>query len=181
LRNCIGPVQPWRNPNSPKWIFQYSGSLESVSVSSAVDRDLIMRMDSGQLVQRFYAEVWEQMSEAAAHEILHANIAFRGSLGVDCKGIGEFLGYVHSIHAAFANYRCAIDDLIASGPRAAARVTFSGTHRGVLLGVAATGRLIQWTGCALFTIVGVKIREIWVLGDVDGLKQQLGLCERERR
>jgi predicted ester cyclase len=77
------------------------------------------------------------------------------------------------VHAALAHYTCTIDDLIATNDRAAARMTFSGVHRGRLFSVDATGREIRWSGAAFFTAGGGQITELWVLGDVDSVKQQL--------
>src|SRR5437879_1772025 len=52
---------------------------------------------------------------------------------------------------------------------------FSGVHRGAFFGVPATGRHITWVGSAFFTIAAGKIVDIWVLGDADTVKQQLGV------
>jgi predicted ester cyclase len=81
---------------------------------------------------------------------------------------------MRSIHAALANYTCIIDDLIATEDRAAARMTFKGIHRGHFFAIGPTGREITWEGCAFFTTNGHHIVELWVLGDVDSVKRQLG-------
>jgi hypothetical protein len=36
-----------------------------------------------------------------------------------------------------------------------------------------TGRQISWSGGAFFTMDGKQITELWVLGDIDGVKRQL--------
>ncbi len=125
------------------------------------------------LVQRFYLEVWNRADETVARELLHPNFAFRASLGPEKQGPDGFIEYMRSIHAALANYTCAIDDLIAAGNRAAARLTFSGRHRGRFFEVEATGREISWNGGAFFTMDDNQIVELWVVGDVDRVKQQL--------
>jgi predicted ester cyclase len=51
---------------------------------------------------------------------------------------------------------------------------FSGIHRARFFGVEATGRVITWAGGAFFTTDGERITELWVLGDIDSVKQQLG-------
>ncbi len=126
-----------------------------------------------ELVERFYDEVWNQADAAAAKEILRADFRFRGSLGTESRGPEGFIEYTRSIHAALADYCCTIDDLIATSDRAAARMTFSGVHRGRLFSVDATGREIRWSGAAFFTTDRGQITTLWVLGDVDGVKQQL--------
>jgi predicted ester cyclase len=52
---------------------------------------------------------------------------------------------------------------------------FAGIHRGQFFGVAPSGREISWSGGAFSAIDGDKITNLWVLGDIDSVKQQLGL------
>ena len=52
-------------------------------------------------------------------------------------------------------------------------MTFSGRHRGPLLGVPATRRRVSWAGAAFFTFSGGRIADVWVLGDLHGLAEQL--------
>jgi steroid delta-isomerase-like uncharacterized protein len=126
------------------------------------------------LVEQFYHEVWNRADEAVAREILHPDFRFRASLGPERLGPDGFIEYMRSIHAALADYTCRIDDLVTTGNRAAARMSFSGIHRARFFGVEATGRVITWAGGAFFTTDGERITELWVLGDIDSVKQQLG-------
>lgn len=125
------------------------------------------------LLERFYAEVWNRGDEATARAILDPRFRFRGSLGVTADDVDGFLAYVRSVRAALADYCCIIDDMIEGEGRAAARMTFTGVHRGTLLGVAATGRAVSWSGAAFFTVADARISELWVLGDLDSLRRQL--------
>jgi len=126
------------------------------------------------LVVRFYGEVWNLANETVAREILHPALQFRSSLGAELQGVDEFLRYMRELHSALAEYRCIIDELVTTESRAAARMTFSGTHRAAWLGVPATGRVITWAGAAFFTVAQGQITRIWVLGDIDVIKRQLG-------
>ena len=126
------------------------------------------------LVERFYFEVWNRADEAVAHEILHPDFRFRASLGPEKRGPEGFIAYMQSIHAALADYTCVIDDLIVSGDRAAARMTFHGRHQGRFFDIEPTSKEIRWTGGAFFKVDGERIVELWVLGDIDSVKQQLG-------
>jgi predicted ester cyclase len=125
------------------------------------------------LVERFYFEVWNRADEKVAREILHPGFRFRASLGPERMGPGGFIDYMRSIHAALADYTCVIDDLIVADKRAAARMTFKGLHRGRFFDVEPTGREIRWAGGAFFTTDEIQIVDLWVLGDVDSVKQQL--------
>ena len=78
------------------------------------------------------------------------------------------------MHSALGNYSCIICDLIETPDRVATRMVFSGTHRGTFFGVPATGRTIEWAGAAFFTMPDGKISTLWVLGDIDSIRRQLG-------
>ncbi len=132
-----------------------------------------MKTDPKHLVERFYNEVWNNADEVVAREILDKEFRFRGSLGPEKRGPGGFIEYMRSIHAALADYVCIIEDLVTTEDRAAARMTFKGKHQAEFFGVPATGREIKWSGAAFFRTDGSRIVELWVLGDIDGVKSQL--------
>ena len=124
-------------------------------------------------VQAFYDRIWNRGEEAAIAELLHPDFTFRGSLGPTMTGHAPFAAYVAMVTGALEDYRCTILDLVAEGERAFARMRFEGIHRGPFLGFAPTGRSVYWTGAALFVLKGDKIADLWVLGDVEGLREQL--------
>jgi predicted ester cyclase len=128
------------------------------------------------LVRRFYDDVWNHQDEAAAREILHADFRFRGSLGPELRGVDGFIDYLRAIHRALGSYTCIVDDLVATTDRAAARMRFRGIHRARFFGVEATGREIIWAAGAFFTTDGKQIVALWVVGDVDSVKRQLGVA-----
>ena len=134
-----------------------------------------MTVSSRVLVERFYYEIWNKADEAVAREILHDNFRFRASLGPERRGPDGFIDYLRAIHRALANYTCIIDDLVCTADRAAARMTFKGTHRGRFFEIPPTGKEIKWAGAAFFRTDGNKIAELWVLGDLDSVKRQLGV------
>lgn len=125
------------------------------------------------LVRAFYERLWNAWDTAAAGELLAEDIAFRGSLGVETRGHEAFLGYVAQVRAAFPDFHNHIETLVTGADRAAARLTYTGTHRGEVLGVAPTGRRITYAGAAFFRMAGGRIAEVWVLGDRLGLLEQL--------
>ena len=79
------------------------------------------------------------------------------------------------IHSALSGYTCTILEIVEEDERAAVRLRFGGMHQGTFFGVPATGREIVWSGAAFFQIGRGLITALWVLGDIDAVKQQLGL------
>lgn len=124
-------------------------------------------------VRRFYAEIWNRGDLAVIPEILAPDVAFRGSLGPELSGHAEFARYVREVTTALGDYRCEIEELVADGDRVVARMTLSGVHRDTLLGVPATGRRVSWAGAAFFTFDSGLVTDLWVLGDLHGLRDQL--------
>jgi steroid delta-isomerase-like uncharacterized protein len=127
-----------------------------------------------QLIKRFYHEVWNTANEAVAREILHRDFIFRGSLGPERNGPDGFIGYLRSVREALPDFICNIQEITSEEDRAVARMEFVGTHDGSLYGVPATGKKIIWAGAAFFKTDGNQITELWVLGDIDAVKRQLG-------
>ncbi|MBY8975463.1 ester cyclase [Rhodobacteraceae bacterium NNCM2] len=131
-------------------------------------------MTPAELASRFYADVWNRRDFDVAYKIIAPDFVFRGSLGPERRGIDGFLDYVEAVHAALEGFTCTIVDLIETDDRVAARMLFRGIHRAEFFGVAASNREIEWAGAAFFTTEGGKLSELWVLGDVDAVKRQLG-------
>jgi steroid delta-isomerase-like uncharacterized protein len=132
-----------------------------------------MRVTPSSLVKRFYHELWNRADEDVAREILHPDLRFRASLGPERRHPDGFIAYLRSVHNALGDFTCTIDNIVAAKDCAAARMTFKGTHRAKFFGIEATGREITWAGGAFFKIEDNKIKDIWVLGDIDAVKQQL--------
>jgi steroid delta-isomerase-like uncharacterized protein len=125
------------------------------------------------LVGRYYEELWNLWDFALADEILGEGLDFRGSLGVSVKGRAEFKDYMRTVRRAFPDFHNRVEELIAEGDRVVARLTYTGTHQGELLGIGATGRRVSYAGVAIFRIAEGCIVEGWVLGDIHGLVRQL--------
>lgn len=134
-----------------------------------------------QLIERFYHEAWNRADEAVAREILHPEFRFRASLGPERLGPEGFVAYMRSVHAALADYRCEIQEIVESGDKreAAAKMRFAGYHQAPFFGVEATGKEVEWAGAAFFKTDGERITELWVLGDIDAVKRQLGAAAEQ--
>ncbi|HEY3684543.1 MAG TPA: ester cyclase [Streptosporangiaceae bacterium] len=132
-----------------------------------------MGNDIRTLVRRFYEEAWNAWDDAVVEEILAPDFAFRGSLGDEVRGRDGWRAYRDKIRAGSPDFHNEIADLVLSPNRAAARLRYTGHHRGDLLGVPATGRAISYSGAAFFTARDGQLSDAWVLGDLDTLRRQL--------
>jgi steroid delta-isomerase-like uncharacterized protein len=125
------------------------------------------------LVRRYYAEVWNAWSVPALEELISPEIVFRGSIGTAVEGIAEFKQYVNRIRDAFPDFHNHIEELIGEGEKVVARLTYTGTHRGELLGFPPAGTKITYPGIAIFEFRECRIVRGYVLGDMEGLKRQI--------
>lgn len=135
---------------------------------------MIKAQDQKRQVRRFYDEIWNVPDLSVIPEILAPDVTFRGSLGSVKSGHGEFADYVRGVTDSLGDYRCHIENLVAEGDQVVARMLFSGLHRASFLGVPATGRQVSWAGAAFFTFEAGLVSDLWVLGDLHSLHQQLG-------
>ena len=80
------------------------------------------------------------------------------------------------IRRALPDFRADVDAVVAEDDLLAARITYTGTHEGVLSGAAPTGRVITWDAMTFrrFDEEG-QVVERWIIGDDIGLLHQLGL------
>jgi predicted ester cyclase len=46
----------------------------------------------------------------------------------------------------------------------------------MFFGIPPTGREVVWSGAAFFRTTGHQIVSLWVLGEVDAVKRQLGVA-----
>ena len=132
-----------------------------------------MAWTATELVERFYNLVWNKADETEARRILARDFRFRGSLGPELRGPDGFIAYMRSVHAALGGFTCQIEEVIAAGDQAAARMSFCGRHRGRFFGIEPSGREIRWSGAAFFKTRGGTIIELWVLGDIEEVRRQL--------
>jgi predicted ester cyclase len=72
------------------------------------------------------------------------------------------------------NYR--LDRQIAEGDFVAGYVTVSGTHKGEVFGMPATGKRAEWAESHIVKMVNGKITEHWGVVDQLGMLRQLGLA-----
>ena len=126
-------------------------------------------MSTPALVRAFYERIWNAGDLSAGAELLDASLAFRGSLGAELSGREAFLDYVRSVRSALSDYRCDIEECVAEGDAAFARMRFTGRHTAPFRGFGPTGQEVTWAGAALFRFRDGVISQVWVLGDLAGL------------
>jgi steroid delta-isomerase-like uncharacterized protein len=127
--------------------------------------------------RRFLEEVWNKRNMAVLNEIIandHVNTG-PGTLPGLPTGPEGSKQFVQVYLNAFPDVHFTIDDQIAEGDKVVTRWTASGTHKGELAGIPATGKSSTVTGINVERIVNGKIVESWGIFDQFGMMQQLGV------
>jgi predicted ester cyclase len=125
------------------------------------------------IIRLFYDEMWNKADKSRIPEIFHSGFSFRGSLGPVLIGHDQFAGYVDDVVRALPDFVCEILEMTEEGDRVVARMLFGGSHAGELLGYTPTGKRVSWHGSAHFKFRDGLVDDLWVLGDVHGLRQEL--------
>lgn len=126
-----------------------------------------------ELVTRFYDDLWNRWDDTAVDRVLSVDFTFRGSLGSQTVGRDGWRGYRDAVRAGSSDFHNEVRDMVVNGDKAAARLLYTGTHDGPLVGLAPTGRTFGYAGAAFFTARAGLLTDAWVLGDLAGLRELL--------
>jgi len=87
----------------------------------------------------------------------------------------QFLAFIHSIKQSFPDFVFTIEDIMAENEKVMMRLIATGTHKGVLQGLAPTHKRFSIIGFGQYNLTHGKISEGWELLDELGELQQLGI------
>jgi predicted ester cyclase len=134
-----------------------------------------MSSEENKRIVRRYQDIYTDNDLEALGEVLAKDVLTPRIMAGIPTGIEGAKAAHRIMLAGFPDYQTRIDDLFAEGDKAAARITMSGTHTGLFMGIPPTGRQVSFTGIYIVRIAHGKIAEHW--GEEDGvsLLQQLGV------
>jgi steroid delta-isomerase-like uncharacterized protein len=133
-----------------------------------------MSQQNKDLVRRWFEEVWNNGRAAAVDEMLAPNGVIHGLEG-EMRGPAAFKPFHAAYRAAFPDVSIQIDDMVAEGDKVAVRWSGAATHKGNMLGIAATQKRLQFTGMGFVRVADGKVVESWNNFDQLGMFQQLGV------
>jgi steroid delta-isomerase-like uncharacterized protein len=135
-----------------------------------------MSLEQNKAVVRRYQDAYNANELDALDGILAPNLVSHSML----PGVPQGLPGAKLVHqgllVAFPDQHTVIDDLIAEGDKVVMRFTVSGTHKGPLMGIPATGKGYSVPGVSIFRLAEGKIVEHWGVFDQMAVMQQLGLA-----
>jgi len=91
----------------------------------------------------------------------------------EVSGTDGPVNLVQLVLRAIPDIHYEIEQIVAKDDRVAVQLRGTGTHRGEFLGVAGTGKRIEWNGINIYRFEDGKVIETWQLLDVWGLMRQM--------
>jgi steroid delta-isomerase-like uncharacterized protein len=123
------------------------------------ERVLIERERNRALATRWFREVWNERREQTLDELFAANGIGHTENGD--QGPAEFKAAREGLLNAFPDIQVEVEDTAADGDRVVVRWRARGTHLGAGLGLAATGRPVDFRGMTWLTFKNGLIVEGW--------------------
>ena len=124
-------------------------------------------------VRDFVERAWNAGDEAVFDEHIASDFAFPG-------GREGFKATILGFRAAFPDLTLQVHDMFGAGEKVVTRFTIRGTHQGEFLGIAPTGRTVEFGGIAIDVMRDGQRVDGWGQLDRLGLLTQLGAVDPPR-
>ena len=108
-------------------------------------------------------------------ELTHPNFKRHDLAGAlpEVSGIDGPINLVQMVLRAIPDIHYEIVQIMAKDDRVVVHLRGTGTHRGEFLGVAGTGKRMEWNAINIYRFEDGKVIETWQLLDVWGLMRQM--------
>jgi predicted ester cyclase len=128
-------------------------------------------------MRRMPLEVFEQGRLEVVDEICGTDIIEHGNPppGIP-QGREGIKAIASAMRKGFPDIKFTIDHQIAEGDFVVSYLTVSGTHKGEIFGMPATGKHATWAEAHFVKLVNGKMTEHWGVQDQLGMLRQLGLA-----
>ncbi len=127
------------------------------------------------IVRGFIEKVLNQGQIDSAGEFFWEDMVEQVPLPGQGPGIAGLKDVLRGLKAAFPDMHWRVEEQISEGDKVVTRFEWTGTHRGVFLGVPATGKAVKVWGAVIDRLVAGKIKDTRIIMDTMGLMMQLGV------
>lgn len=129
------------------------------------------------LTRRFYEEIFSKGNLTIADELIDTNcIDHNPFIPGQTPGLEGAKQVYTMVRTAFPDLRITIEDQVAEGDKVVSRLTMRGTHRGVFMGIAPTGKQGVAEIIDIVRIANGKVMERWGILDQVKMMKQLGVA-----
>jgi len=173
-------VEHWGNINTLA-IMQQMGAIPGWYEKPAVparpntkSKDVTSFEENIAIVRRFIHDVWNKGKMDVTDVLIHPQSIDPSYPEFPVGPAGAKLAVTMFRHA-FPDLYMFIEDVIAEEDMVAIRFVMAGTHEGIFMDIAPTGRTVEVGGCSIFHFGDGQIIERWQEFDMLGLYTQLGM------
>jgi steroid delta-isomerase-like uncharacterized protein len=131
--------------------------------------------DNEAVIRRFFSEVFNQGDVERVDAFIHPDHENHDPTAPEVPSGPEGVRRLVELYrSAFPDIHFEHEDVVDLGGKVAHRWTFTGTHRGEIMGIEPTGRAVAVQGIEINRIADGKIAESWAISDALGMLEQLG-------
>ena len=127
---------------------------------------------SKRLIRRWISEVWNKGNLALADDLFAPTYIHRTPVAI-YPHLAAFKQMIVDFRHGVPDVQVTIQDLLIDGDKVITRWQLTGTHRGELLGIAATNKTVTLSGITIQRVENGKIAESWAEFNASGFKQSL--------
>jgi steroid delta-isomerase-like uncharacterized protein len=127
-----------------------------------------------ELIRRLFDEVLNAGNFGLLDQLIGASYVEHNPVANQAGGAAGVRDKIRGMRAAFPDLRFILEELIGEDAIVAARYRWQGTHKGVFLGIAPTGRRVSVRGMDFYRLDDGRLVEHWDCVDEFGMLSQLG-------
>jgi steroid delta-isomerase-like uncharacterized protein len=131
-------------------------------------------METEQIVLDFLEDVLNKHNGDHAAQYFTEDVAWHGGTVGTVQGRDSVAGLMAMVVTSIPDLRADVQDVIVQGNKVVVRLVVSGTHKGDLLGIPATGNDVRWDAVDVYRLEDGKIAEEWAAEDFTAFLNDTG-------
>jgi steroid delta-isomerase-like uncharacterized protein len=135
--------------------------------------------NNSSIVRRFIEETINNGKIECAGQFVWKDVVEQVPFPGQGPGLEGLKGVLRDMRGAFPDLHFSVEEQIAEGDKVLTRFEWTGTHRGLFLGVPSTGRRVRVWGMVIDRLVDGRIKDTRIIMDTLGLMAQLGVFPPE--
>lgn len=140
-----------------------------------MQREISVEAMNKEILRREKDEAWNQGHYDIIDELVADDfIMHEPTQPTEIRGREGLKQYIAAFREAFPDMKMSVDMEVAEGDMVSRRTTLTGTHRGPLAGIPATGKEVSTWALSIDRLRDGKIVETYLTYDVLGLMRQIG-------
>jgi len=135
-----------------------------------------MSVSPKEVIRRLYKDVWNDRKLGVVDQLVSQSHALVSPhISGTAMGPAAYKREIELFFEGFPDLRFTVEETICEKDKIVANWTFTGTHKGEFLGIAATNKKVSVAGITLHQIADGKILDSQAFWDAISLFQQLGI------